>query len=207
MKNPVVAAPPADPGGRAGARPEPFRAQTFLGELAQVRGGAAQTRAEAVAGFLRTAGERGLEKAGGPAHVTASCVVFSPDGAQVLLTLHRKGNFWVQFGGHVELADASARAAALRECREESGLEDISWLSPAPVDAHTHDLPGAFGACRTHHDIVYSAVADPAQAFAVSAESLDVAWHPVDALPETTVSDLSPRLAELWTATVRLRRR
>ena len=51
----------------------------------------------------------------GPAHLTASGLVLDPTGERVLLTLHRKGNFWVQTGGHIEGSDHSLAAAALRE--------------------------------------------------------------------------------------------
>ncbi|MBW8810801.1 MAG: NUDIX domain-containing protein, partial [Lysobacter sp.] len=37
-------------------------------------------------------------------------------------TLHRKGGFWVQCGGHLEPDDATLSAAALREATEESGI-------------------------------------------------------------------------------------
>ena len=107
----------------------------------------------------------------------------------------------MQFGGHVEPGDATVRDAALREAREESGVQDFPWLSPQPVDVHSHDLPGAFGACATHHDVVYGAVLSPDAHTQVSDESLDVKWFPVDDLPDTIVDDLPQRLPGLIEAT------
>ena len=49
----------------------------------------------------------GIWRGGPPAHLTASCFVIDPSAGQVLLTLHRKGGFWAQFGGHCEPQDAT----------------------------------------------------------------------------------------------------
>ena len=67
---------------------------------------------------------------GPPAHLTASCLVLDERAAWTLLTLHRKGGFWVQFGGHAEPGDASLADTALREGREEFGHRDLALLGP-----------------------------------------------------------------------------
>jgi 8-oxo-dGTP pyrophosphatase MutT (NUDIX family) len=48
--------------------------------------------------------------------------IFVVKGAQVLLVHHRRLDKWLPLGGHVEL-DEDPEAAALREAKEESGLE------------------------------------------------------------------------------------
>lgn len=133
----------------------------------------------------------GVAKAGPPAHLTASCVVLDPGGDQVLLTLHRRANAWFQFGGHLETGDVSLWAAARREAREESGIAELEPL-PQPVQLDRHVLVGAFGRCREHLDVRYAAVAPPGARPAVSTESHDVRWWPVDALPEGTRAELAP---------------
>ena len=47
-------------------------------------------------------------------HITASALVMDESATSVLLTLHPKVGRWLQLGGHLELSDASVRAAALR---------------------------------------------------------------------------------------------
>jgi hypothetical protein len=47
----------------------------------------------------------GLSRTCFPAHITASTIVLSSEGAQVLLTLHAKAGLWFQFGGHCERSD------------------------------------------------------------------------------------------------------
>lgn len=141
--------------------------------------------------YLRHLGQHrdGVAKAGPPAHLTASCLVISPDGQQVLLTHHRRAQQWFQFGGHLEVADASLYAAATREGREESG---IASLTPEPVivQLNRHALTGDFGRCQEHLDVRFAAVVRSDARPTMSEESLDVAWWPTDALPEGTRAEL-----------------
>ena len=58
-----------------------------------------------------------------PDHLTASAIIFSADHQRVLLTLHRVIKRWLQTGGHCEPDDVTLAEAALREGREESGIE------------------------------------------------------------------------------------
>lgn len=150
--------------------------------------------------YLRHLAEHpdGIWRDGPPAHLTASCVVLDPSGGSVLLTLHRKGRFWVQFGGHLEPGDSTLAGAALREASEESGLASLQ-LWPDPVGLHRHALPAAFGRCREHLDVTYLATAPAGAVPAVSDESDDVAWWPVDDLPPGAVADLPERLARVRT--------
>jgi 8-oxo-dGTP pyrophosphatase MutT (NUDIX family) len=139
-----------------------------------------------------------LWRDGPSAHLTASAFVFDPSQRHVLLTLHRKGGFWVQCGGHIEPDDATLSAAALREATEESGISGLRVIGPADLDRH--HLSAAFGRCREHLDAAYVIQAPYGAQPQVSAESLDVAWWPVDALPEAVVPDLPARLARLLAA-------
>jgi 8-oxo-dGTP pyrophosphatase MutT (NUDIX family) len=136
----------------------------------------------------------GVAKAGPPAHLTASCLVVSPDGAHVLLTHHRRAQQWFQFGGHLEAGDTSLYAAATREGREESGIPSLT-PQPIVVQLDKHALSGSFGHCRAHLDVRYAALVERATTPVTSAESLDVAWWPTDALPEGTRLELSALVA------------
>lgn len=123
-----------------------------------------------------------MAKAGPPAHVTASCLVLDPSLERVLLTHHRKADQWYQLGGHLEVGDRSVRAGAAREALEESGVPGLR-VTALPVHLDRHTLVGAFGRCAEHLDIRYAALAPVGARPVVSAESLDVRWWPVDALP------------------------
>ncbi|PRY62968.1 8-oxo-dGTP pyrophosphatase MutT (NUDIX family) [Knoellia remsis] len=136
----------------------------------------------------------GPEVGGVPAHLTASCLVISPDGGHVLLTHHKRARQWFQFGGHLEPTDSTLLAAATREGREESGIPTVA---PAPyiVQLDRHELHGDFPWCREHLDVRFAAVIERNAVPETSAESLDVAWWPVDALPEGTRDELSRLVA------------
>ncbi len=145
--------------------------------------------------FVATAGPAAVDRSLGPAHLTASCFVLTPDLTQVLLCFHRKGQFWVQLGGHLEGGDGSLAAAAHREAREESGIADLRLEGALPADLHRHELSASFGSCRTHWDVGFVAYASPGAVPVVSDESEQVAWFAVDALPDGTPDDVADRLA------------
>ena len=145
--------------------------------------------------FIAERGDTSLDRDGGPTHITASCFVFNADRTEVLLCFHRKGQFWVQLGGHIEAGDASVADAALREAREEGGISELTALRALPVDIDRHGLGDGFGRCSVHWDVGYAATAPEGASTAVSDESEDVAWWPVDGLPDNVPPNFSRRVA------------
>ncbi|WP_234353759.1 NUDIX hydrolase [Gordonia iterans] len=144
------------------------------------------------------AADNPCERACVPGHLTASAIVFDASGEQVLLTLHPRVGKWIQLGGHCEPGDPDIAAAALREATEESGLSGLV-ISAAPVHLHTHPITCSLGQPTRHLDVRYAALApagdDGAPPVPVrSDESVDLAWWPVDALPENTDVDTVPAL-------------
>lgn len=128
----------------------------------------------------------------GPArHLTASALVLDETGQHALLTLHRKAGMWLQFGGHLEPEDQDVHAAATREAREESGITELR-VAPGIVGLHAHRLASSFGHCREHLDIRFAGIARRDGRHAVSAESHDVRWWPLRALPADAAPDLAP---------------
>lgn len=130
-----------------------------------------------------------------PGHLTASAVVLSADGRQVLLTLHPRVGRWLQLGGHCEPGDESLAAAALREATEESGIASLQ-IDEWPIQLDVHPITCSLGRPTRHFDVRF-VVRAPAEAVPVqSEESDDLAWWPVDAVP----GDLDPLLVELIAA-------
>lgn len=128
----------------------------------------------------------GVRRSCFPDHLTAGALVLSADLGRVLLNLHRKAGRWFHFGGHCEEGDATLADAARREAIEESGLGlDGFDLDPAPaqLDVHSVGFCDPRGTVR-HLDVRYVARARPGAEPAVSEESVDVRWWPLDTLPE-----------------------
>lgn len=173
------------------------------GAVAVLRGWSAPTPRQAVLRreYLEhlAAHPDGVRRDGPPEHLTASCVVLDEHARAVLLTLHRKGRFWVQPGGHCEPGDGSPAGTALREAREECGVADLR-MEPQPAELDRHDLAAAFGRCRRHLDVTFVARCPRSVRPVVSAESLAVAWWPLDGLPDAIVPDLPDRLVRLAAA-------
>ena len=108
-------------------------------------------------------------------------LVLSHDHSHVLLTLHSKAQQWFQFGGHCEPGDTTLVGAALREALEESGLSAIE-VDPVPIHLDEHPVPFCGGGA-SHLDVRFLGTAPEGAEHAVSEESLDVRWWPVDELP------------------------
>jgi 8-oxo-dGTP pyrophosphatase MutT (NUDIX family) len=120
-----------------------------------------------------------------PGHVTGSAFIVCRSTAKVLLHHHRRLNAWLQMGGHDD-GDLDARATALREGREESGLPDLTLLAPHILDVDVHDIPAGKGEPpHKHHDVRYALVTEHPEAIQRdAAESLDLAWFTLEEAAE-----------------------
>ena len=140
------------------------------------------------------AAEPGAARSDNPgAHLTASALIVNADRDRVLLCLHGRFNFWVQVGGHCEPEDASLAETALREAREESGLDDLALL-PEPIDLDVHPVHCAAGQ-SLHYDVRFAALAPPGAVARISAESHALGWFEPGAWPQPLAGSVD-RLVE-----------
>ena len=140
----------------------------------------------------------GCQRGCRPDHLTASALVVEADRSRVLLCLHRKVGLWLQFGGHIEDDDRSVAGAALREAREESGIDALKLIGSGPVRLDRHAAPCDAHA-RHHLDVQFLAVAPVGAEPTVSSESLDVRWFAPDALPKQTDDAVRQLVADAMT--------
>ncbi len=144
-----------------------------------------------------------FERSHPPGHFTGSAWLVSADGARVLLTHHRKLGRWLQLGGHAD-GDPDLARVALREAEEESGLAGLE-VEGGIFDLDRHAIP-ARGADpeHWHYDVRYVVRATASEAFAVSEESLELAWVDIAAIAGDAGMDESlRRMARRWLARTR----
>ena len=94
----------------------------------------------------------------------------------------------------MHLAQAHLAIEQWPQLPSEGGIADLVPLRQAPVDLDHHGLGAGFR-CSAHWDIGYAATAAPGSTPVASDESEDVAWWPVDALPENVPPGFAARLA------------
>ncbi len=115
-----------------------------------------------------------------PGHLTGSAWVVNAERWRTLLTHHRKLDKWLQLGGHAD-GDGDLLAVAEREAREESGLTSVRAVSAEIFDVDRHWIPERKGEPgHYHYDLRFMLVADPREPLAVSSESKDLAWVPLE---------------------------
>ncbi|MFZ6759943.1 NUDIX hydrolase [Undibacterium sp. Ji50W] len=129
-------------------------------------------------------------------HVTASAWILSPDGQAALLTHHKKLDRWLQLGGHMDDDDISVQAAATREAREESGIQDLQLLHTALFDVDAHAIPARPNEPgHYHYDLRFLFQARHLD-FCVSDESHDLAWVPLATLANDSNNKSISRMAK-----------
>jgi len=115
-----------------------------------------------------------------PTHVTGSGIVIGPRG--VVLLEHKHLGIWLQPGGHIDPGE-TPWDAALRECREETGLDvrlagpldDLGVPELIHVDVH------AGGRGHTHLDVRYLIDGGDADPDPPEGESQLIDWFEWDA--------------------------
>ena len=129
-------------------------------------------------------------------HVTGSAWIVDAGGDRVLLTHHRKLGRWLQPGGHCD-GDPDTLAVALREAREESGLE-VRALGESIFDLDVHPIPARGHEPAHHHFDVRFLVRADDDRYRVSEESSALAWVPAEGVGALTNDESVLRMARKW---------
>jgi 8-oxo-dGTP pyrophosphatase MutT (NUDIX family) len=115
---------------------------------------------EEAAAVARVLAEATLDRSS-PLHVTGSAFVVHVPTGRVLLRWHTRMNRWMQVGGHFDPGETDPLVVALRETREESGLEDVRPLTDEPVQVVIVPVPARGDEpAHEHADVRYVFVTD-----------------------------------------------
>ena len=129
-------------------------------------------------------------------HITGSAWLVDRTDERVLLAHHAKLGRWLQPGGHSD-GDPDTLAVALREAREESGL-DVRAIDDAIFDIDVHRIPARGRELgHWHFDIRFLVQAEHDR-FRVSEESHALAWVPAVGLGALTDGESVGRMTRKW---------
>jgi 8-oxo-dGTP pyrophosphatase MutT (NUDIX family) len=119
--------------------------------------------------------ENCFDRSNGKGHITASAWVINKDRNKVLLMLHKKLNRWLQLGGHAD-GESDVTLVALKEAREESGIQEIHLISNKIFDIDIHKIPAHKDIPEhLHYDIRFILETEH-ENFIQNNESIALAW-------------------------------
>jgi len=141
------------------------------------------------------------ERSCAPGHLTGSALVVDGSGSRVLLLFHRKAQRWLQPGGHAD-GDTNLAHVALREAREESGIDDLRVGLPA-IDLDIHTVEFGEDPAHLHLDVRFLVTAPGGAVAAINDESDGADWVTIDELAARADGDvgllrMARRGLELW---------
>lgn len=118
-------------------------------------------------------------------HMTASAWVVNYDRTKVLMAYHRLYDSWAWLGGHAD-GNQNLLRVALKEVKEESGITEVSPVSPGiysieilTVDGH--EKRGTYVPSHLHLNITYLMEADDRQELRIKEdENSAVAWFSLE---------------------------
>jgi 8-oxo-dGTP pyrophosphatase MutT (NUDIX family) len=98
----------------------------------------------------------------------------------VLLLNHRRLRRWLQPGGHADPGERAGEVVALREAREETGIQELALhpAAPRPLDVDVHPIPARRDEpAHKHLDLRYLVVApDDATPRRLASEARALRW-------------------------------
>lgn len=123
------------------------------------------------------------------AHITASSWIVNEDFTKVLMCYHNIYKSWSWTGGHAD-GEKDLKAVAIREAKEETGIENIETITPDFYDVEVIPVPahrkrGFAVGNHLHLNVTYLLKANERDILKVKEdENTKVAWIDFDKLDE-----------------------
>lgn len=122
-------------------------------------------------------------------HFTASAWVVTPDRNAVLMAYHNIYKSWAWLGGHAD-GETDLSKTAIREAKEESGIEPLHLVTEEPLSVEIltvsgHEKKGVYVPSHLHLNVTYLFEADPSAPIRCQPEeNSSVGWIPVNEIAE-----------------------
>lgn len=139
---------------------------------------------ETILSFLKRYDDA-YERSNELAHMTASAWVVNPDKTKVLMAYHRIYDSWAWLGGHCD-GNKDCLAVAIREVREEAGVENVVPLSEdifslEVLSVDSHYKRGEYVPTHLHLNVTYLLQADEKEDLHIKEdENSNVSWFGLD---------------------------
>ena len=132
-------------------------------------------------------------------HFTGSAWVVDTSRDWILMTNHIQLNMWLQLGGHAE-GNSDLLAVAVKEAKEESGLENFKIMSSKIFDLDIHQIPVFRNTpSHLHFDVRYLLETKHEEdRLIASNESHEIAWinknDVIDKNPESSIARMLDKM-------------
>lgn len=135
--------------------------------------------------MIETYGDLSLERACHLAHFTASSWIVNHEKTKILMVFHRLYQSWSWTGGHAD-GDGNLQRVALKEAKEETGVEHIFLLQEEPISLEVicvngHIKKGRYVTSHVHLNVTYLLEADEKDPLWIKEdENSAVQWVPIE---------------------------
>ena len=119
------------------------------------------------------------------AHMTASSWIVNPERTKTLMVYHNLYDSWSWTGGHAD-GETDLLSVALREAREETGIEHVRPLSPEIFSLEVltvdgHEKRGEYVPSHLHMNVTYLLEAEESDTLHIcKEENSGVAWFSLE---------------------------
>ena len=134
---------------------------------------------------IETYGDLALDRACHLAHFTASSWIVNHEKTKVLMVFHRLYQSWSWTGGHAD-GDGNFLHVALKEAKEETGIEHVFPLQDTPISLEVicvngHIKRGKYVTSHVHLNVTYLLEANEGDPLHIKEdENSSVQWVPIE---------------------------